>query len=223
MTTVIAHQPLWARLRTATKSLHAEAETALDPLTRPADQAGYAQLLTALWGFQAPAEYQLGRAGLPAAVRWADRARLAALAADLADLGIDSASLPRVSGLPGPDSAGAAWGVLYVAEGATLGSRVIRRRVLDRIGPAPDRFLAGHGDRTRQWWRELGRTADTHVRTEQEARAAEHTASAAFAAFTSWARRLQACTAAQAASSVRASRAPHGNQSRPGEATPGIP
>ena len=204
MSSVIAHQALWPRLRAATRSLHAEAETALDPLTRPADRAGYGELLGVMWGFQAPAECLLDSAQLPAAVRWADRARRPALAGDLADLGIDSTLLPHACGLPVPGDPGAVWGVLYVVEGTTLGSRVLRRRVLDRIGPAPARFLAGHGDRTQPMWRELGCIADSHVRTEREAQAAERTASAVFAAFASWVRDRQTGAATQAGPLVRA-------------------
>jgi heme oxygenase len=184
---VALEQVVWTRLKAATAALHGVAEQTLDPLTRPADLDSYASLLAVLWGFQAPAERLLSAAPLPAAVRWADRTRRPALAADLGDLGIDSTLLPQAAGLPLADPPAAAWGALYVIEGMTLGGRVIRRRVLDRIGAAPARYLAGHGDLTRPMWRELGRLADVHVRTEQEIRAAEQLAAATFAAFISWA------------------------------------
>lgn len=187
MTAGPPHQALWARLRAATGAAHAQAEVTLDPLTRPASRAEYAGLLTTLWGFQAPAERLLGRARLPAAVRWADRARLGALDRDLADLGVRSGLLPLAGGLGGLDSPGSVWGALYVVEGMTLGGRVIQRRVQDRVGGAPDRFLAGRGECTRPMWRELGAIADASVRAEREAQAAERAAAALFAAFTSWA------------------------------------
>jgi heme oxygenase len=104
-----------------------------------------------------------------------------------ADLGVDTASLPEAGGLPALDEPGAAWGALYVVEGATLGGRVLGRLVTERLGAAPVRFLSGYGTRTRPAWRELGQLADRYVRTEPDALLAERTAVAAFAAFTAWA------------------------------------
>jgi heme oxygenase (biliverdin-IX-beta and delta-forming) len=186
---VAPEQAVWTRLRAATASRHDLAERTLDPLTQPAGLGEYAELLTVLWGFQAPAERLLGAAPLPAAVGWADRARVPLLSADLADLGVDSALLPQSGELPELAVPAAAWGMLYVLEGMTLGGRVIRRRVTDRLGGAPVRYLAGHGERTRPMWRELGHLADTHVRSEEENRVAGQTAVATFAAFVSLASR----------------------------------
>ena len=178
---------LWTQLRESTRSAHARAEASLAPLAQPDSLARYAALLCVLWGFQAPVERSLGRQELPSAVAWPARQRLGALAADLTDLGVVGASLPEATGLPALAGPGAVWGTLYVTEGATLGGRVLRRRIEGRLGPVPARFLDGHGDRTQPMWRDLGQLADRHVTSEQDTQLARQTAIQAFAAFRTWA------------------------------------
>ena len=177
---------LWMRLREVTRDAHAQAEASLAPLTQPDSLARYAALLCVLWGYQAPLERLLGHQELPSAVGWPGRQRLGALAADLTDLGVTGASLPEAAGLPALAGAGAVWGTLYVAEGATLGGRVLRRHIEARLGPVPVRFLDGHGDRTQPMWRDLGRLADRYVETKQDTQLAQRTAIQAFAAFSRW-------------------------------------
>jgi heme oxygenase (biliverdin-IX-beta and delta-forming) len=165
---------LWAQLRESTRAAHARAEASLARLAQPDSLARYAELLCVLWGFQAPLERLLGRQELPPAVGWPARQRLGALAADLTELGVTGPSLPEAPGLPALAGPGAVWGTLYVTEGATLGGRVLRRRIETRLGPVPARFLDGHGDRTQPIWRDLGRLADRYVdggRDRQLARA----------------------------------------------------
>lgn len=181
------HGFLWAQLRGSTRAAHAQAEASLAGLARPDSLATYAALLCVLWGFQAPLERLLGHQELPSAVGWPARQRLGALAADLTDLGVTGASLPEATGLPTLAAPGAVWGTLYVTEGATLGGRVLRRRIEGRLGPVPVRFLDGHGDRTQPMWRDLGRVADRYVRSNQETQLAQQSAIQAFAAFSTWA------------------------------------
>jgi heme oxygenase len=138
------------------------------------------------WGFQAPMERLLGHQELPSAVGWPARQRLGALTADLTDLGVPVAPLPEAAGLPALSSPGAVWGTLYVTEGATLGGRVLRRRIEARLGPVPLRFLDGHGDRTQPMWRDLGRLADQYVTTRHDRQLAQRTAMQVFAAFSAW-------------------------------------
>ncbi len=137
------------------------------PLAEPDSLAGYVVLLCVLWGFQAPLERWLGHQELPPAVDWPARQRLGALAVDLTDLGVTVTSLPEAAGWPALAGSGAAWGTLYVTEGARLGGRVLRRRIEARLGPVPARFLDGHRDRTQPMWRDLGRLADLYVNGKQ--------------------------------------------------------
>ena len=178
---------LWTQLRESTRDAHTQAEASLAPLAQPDSLARYAALLCVLWGFQAPLERSLGHQKLPSAVDWPARQRLDALTADLTDLGVTGTSLPEATGLPELADTGAVWGTLYVAEGARLGGRVLRRRIEARLGPVPARFLDGHGDRTQPMWRDLGRLADLYVESKQGRQFAQQTAIRAFAAFTRWA------------------------------------
>ena len=157
------------------------------PLAEPDSLAGYVVLLCVLWGFQAPLERWLGHQELPPAVDWPARQRLGALAVDLTDLGVTVTSLPEAAGWPALAGSGAAWGTLYVTEGARLGGRVLRRRIEARLGPVPARFLDGHRDRTQPMWRDLGRLADLYVNGKQGRQLAQQTAIGAFAAFSRWA------------------------------------
>jgi heme oxygenase (biliverdin-IX-beta and delta-forming) len=178
---------LWRQLRESTRAAHAQAEASLAPLAQPDSLARYAALLCVLWGFQAPVERLLGHQELPSAVGWPGRQRLDALATDLTDLGVTGVSLPEAAGLPALSGPGAVWGTLYVTEGATLGGRVLRRRIETRLGPVPARFLDGHGDRTQPMWRDLGQLADRYVTGQKGTRLAQQTAIQAFAAFSTWA------------------------------------
>jgi heme oxygenase (biliverdin-IX-beta and delta-forming) len=181
------HGFLWAQLRESTRAAHAQAEASLAPLAQPDSLARYAELLCVLWGFQAPLERLLAGKELPPAVGWPARQRLGALATDLAELGVVSPSLPEATGLPALAGPGAVWGTLYVTEGATLGGRVLRRRIESRLGPVPARFLDGRGDRTQRMWRDLGRLADRYVSGGHDRQLARQAALQAFAAFSTWA------------------------------------
>ena len=137
-------------------------------------------------------ERLLSHQQLPSAVGWSARQRLGALAADLTDLGVTGVSvtgvsLPEAAGLPALAGPGSVWGTLYVAEGATLGGRVLRRHIEARLGPVPARFLDGHGDRTQPMWRDLGQLADRYVHGQQDTQLAQQAAIQAFAAFSTWA------------------------------------
>jgi heme oxygenase len=178
---------LWTQLRESTREAHAQAEASLAPLAQPDSLARYAALLCVLWGFQAPLERLLGEAELPSSVGWTARQRLGALAADLTDLGVSGTSLPEATGWPALAAPGAVWGTLYVTEGATLGGRVLRRRIEARLGPVPARFLDGHGDRTQPMWRDLGQLADLHVTSTHGRQLAQQTALRTFATFRRWA------------------------------------
>ncbi len=125
---------LWTQLRESTRSAHAQAEASLAPLAQPDSLARYVALLCVLWGFQVPLErLLLAHQELPSAVDWPARQRLGALAVDLTDLGVTVTSLPEAAGWPALAGSGAAWGTLYVTEGARLGGRVLRRRIEARL------------------------------------------------------------------------------------------
>lgn len=153
------------RLKAATRAEHDAIETALDLMAPGLSLADYHRRLQRYHGFYAAIEPRLA-----AAADWSHwhlnmtaRAKTAWLAADLASLGdaadpggIAVRSLPLCSDLPQLDTAAAAFGCMYVLEGATLGGRVISRhieRVLGLDAPHGARFFQGYGEQTGSMWK----------------------------------------------------------------------
>jgi heme oxygenase len=132
------------RLRAATERFHDAAEVAMDLPGSIAGRADYVRLLQTLWSFYAPLEARLDTIeGLEAALPdWPARHKSPLLAADLARLG---AGLPPASDATGKalarvDDLAAAFGALYVVEGATLGGAVVGPRIRAALAGADDAF-----------------------------------------------------------------------------------
>jgi len=118
----------------------------------------YRQYLQRMQSFHAALDTSLvGR--LPAVYAGRRLDQSAHLARDLRALGADTMPAPRslcqAVGALTPDPA-AVWGVLYVLEGARLGSQVLLRR--NAANPAvcqAHAFIEGEGLRTGWWWRDF--------------------------------------------------------------------
>lgn len=120
-------------VRAATRPLHDALEADLDMVARLTTLAGRRQVLAAFLGIYAPAEQALAPllAPLPG-LDYPQRLKAPRLRADLAALGLTDgaiAALPRLAP-PSVANPAEAIGFAYVLEGATLGGRIIRRRVL---------------------------------------------------------------------------------------------
>ena len=139
-----------ARLRASTADLHAVVDARFAPMLG-CGEAGYRSFLLA----SAAAVFALERALLAADVDailpdWAQRARTAALRADLADLGVTDVPVA-----PPPLLAGEArqFGALYVLEGSRLGAKLLLPELLARGSTrvrAATRYLR-HGEGRRLW------------------------------------------------------------------------
>lgn len=150
---------LLARLQAETRPDHDAIEQLLDLTRSGMTLAAYRHTLERFYGFYLPLEDQLCAIG-----GWPERGldlgeRLKAplLAADLAALGLDAPSnLPTCEALPDLADVTAAFGCLYVLEGATLGGQVISRSIRSIIGDRPEAgglFFHGYGERTGAMWR----------------------------------------------------------------------
>lgn len=155
---------LGERLRHETRDLHDRIEAnprfgrlmAAD-LTR--DE--YRQLLLRLLGHHRPVEAALAAAAshLPRALGVLDRLRRTALLqADLRALDVEAGFVAALSTCPPPGltTAEAAWGTLYVLEGATLGGQVIARHIAATLGIGPGNGAAAlvpYGDQAGPQWR----------------------------------------------------------------------
>lgn len=130
-----------ARLKRETRSQHEQMEATVDLFNRITSLEDYRELLARLWGFYAPLEQLIGRAGIASSLtfNWPVRQKEPLLRRDLLALGVNMqgmAQLPQASSLQLPqlESAAATWGCLYVLEGATLGGAVIARHLQQTFG-----------------------------------------------------------------------------------------
>ena len=169
MTPEVATSGVLQRLKAATSAEHEAIEVALDLMAPGLTLRDYHRRLRRYHGFYAPIEPLLA-----AAADWQHwrldvtaRAKTAWLDTDLAclecsELVEDAANaLPVCSALPRLDTAAAAFGCLYVLEGATLGGRVISRHIERELGLNAThgaRFFHGYGEQTGSMWKEF-RTA----------------------------------------------------------------
>lgn len=179
---------LLAELKSATADLHARVEAAMPSLDELATPAGYAAALRALHGFHASWEPAIWRTpGVAEAGMDDGRRKLPLLEADLRALGIppcDPAAPP--AGLAGTAEA---LGALYVLEGATLGGRIIHRRVAGPLGVTPARGAAyyhGYGDGTGERWKAFGAAVSRWAEGNDAAPRVVDGAVACFAALEAW-------------------------------------
>lgn len=165
-------------LKAATSTSHARVESALPSLNALGDRAPYFACLEALHGFYAAWEPEVWRvlAAEESSLCADERRKLPALCRDLArlraELGVEL--IDRVAPTPVIATGGAALGVLYVFEGATLGGRVVERHVSHRLCLTADdgiAFFHGYGERTGEMWglfgRELTRWVALHGRSDE--------------------------------------------------------
>lgn len=136
------------RLRAETAALHRAVEEATGLPGSVRDVGEYAAMLERTLRFHEAVMNTLGRR------RWMHRwievgitldhhDRTDALRADLAELGSTSRSREAVT-LP-VDSFDEALGCLYVAEGSSLGGRMLAPLITAQIGPVPLAFFGGEG------------------------------------------------------------------------------
>ena len=152
--------PILARLKRETAEQHARVEAMLPLLDAGLTRDAYRRVLAAFYGFHRPLEPALWSApGLAAlGLHAAERRKVPLLERDLRALGLDDAALaalPDCARLPDVGTLPHAVGCLYVLEGATLGGRVIERRLVRTLGVDAARggaFFASYGERVGPMW-----------------------------------------------------------------------
>ena len=151
--------PLLDALKTETRSLHAQLEARVDILSRLKSPQAYKQLLTSFYGFYAPVEASLAEHKLQfVGLDIAPRLKVPLLLDDLRYWDVHVESVPLASVLPQITSASESLGCLYVVEGATLGSQIIKRLLVEHLGVASENggaFFNAYGDRVRGMWEEF--------------------------------------------------------------------
>jgi heme oxygenase len=182
-----------AELRSATWVCHQRLEKRLDVKARFGELGAYRAHLEKMWGFCAGIELRVGPAAFGSALPDFDKRRkLPLLQRDLMALGADHESvmrLPLCEALPECPDPAAAFGCVYVLEGATLGGRTLLPVVQSRLGFTAEQgaaFLASYGEQVSSMWRGFGAALDAWCEAaERRARAAE-TAVATFTALDHW-------------------------------------
>ncbi|MCP1623384.1 biliverdin-producing heme oxygenase [Pseudomonas nitroreducens] len=176
--------PALAALRASTHELHADLDSR-SPLTAALTQADYLDHAARVLGWMRPLEQALWPL-------WPDRedAQLRRdksqwLEADLlAGQGPDT--LPDCPFAPAPNCLAEAFGIAYVAEGATLGGRVLYKRLKASLDPLPLRWLQGYGEHTGERWSSFQRLLAEHVTSDEDIARAQEAAVQAFASFRDW-------------------------------------
>lgn len=181
------------RLRDETASLHASVEEMFNPDVRFATRGNYIQLLHRLHPFYLKCETVLG------ALPWHEigfdldeRRKEHLMAADLLAMGESVSDDRPDSHCPICIDLAAGFGTMYVLEGATLGGRILRRSLRNKLGIGRDNggsFYDCYGDRTERLWKEFGAAAEGYCGSSTQRQTAA--IAAATATFTAIGRLLQ--------------------------------
>lgn len=186
------------RLKAATRAEHDAIEVTLDLMAPEFSLTDYRRRLRRYRGFYAPIEPLIA-----AAADWSHwcldmtaRTKTAWLEADLACLG-DTDDLPGPAlgalalcgALPPLDTTAAAFGCVYVLEGATLGGRVISRHIERTLGLDAThgaRFFHGYGEQTGAMWKTFRAALSEFADEPSKEAAIVESAIATFAALRAW-------------------------------------
>lgn len=139
-----------SRLKEETARHHQEVEAKVTFLEAPAPREAYARYLARLLGFHAPVERRLRALPLPDALRGREKSPL--LEGDLRALGVAPEAVPLCDAVPELSTLPRALGCCYVLEGATLGGKFVRRRLLGRVPEEATSYLACYGEQVGPKW-----------------------------------------------------------------------
>ncbi len=175
------------RLRNETRGAHDALDRALDLLGAPLGLPQYRCLLGRFHGFHRALEPALAAQLDPALLR--GRAKLPALEHDLRACGMqpeEVAELP-VLALPLIQGRAEAMGAFYVAEGSTLGGRLISRHLRGNAALPADahRYFNVYGEQTGERWRDACAALNASA-TDGEGNRTVRTAGAVFEALLGW-------------------------------------
>ncbi len=146
------------RLRIETRPQHDAIEAALDITSETLTLDAYRLTIERFHGFYLPLEAGLVKIGgwMERGLDLTERQKTLLLKNDLQALGVsDPEMVPVCTVLPPHGTVAAAFGCLYVLEGATLGGQVIMPLLRNRLGITPEtggQFFRGYGDRTGAMW-----------------------------------------------------------------------
>lgn len=180
-------------LRAATWAAHQRLERAVDVRARFASLDVYKEHLERLGGFHAALESRIRPETFGAALPdYEFRGKLGLLSRDLAALGAPTGrlqELPQCPNLPSCQDRAEAFGCLYVAEGSTLGGRMLLPLAERCLGLDANRgasYLASYGERTDFMWAVFGAALDQWCAPGSHRERAAAAAIATFDALQDW-------------------------------------
>lgn len=177
--------PALAALRAATHELHADLDSR-SPLTFALTRADYLDHAARVLGWMRPLEQALWPHWPDAEDALLRRGKSRWLEADLQAGPQVTADRPDCPAAPVANNLAEAFGIAYVAEGATLGGRVLYKRLKAPLEPLPLRWLQGYGEHTGERWAAFQRLLAEHVTTPEEIALAQAAAVRAFTSFRDW-------------------------------------
>jgi heme oxygenase len=177
--------PALAALRAATHELHADLDSR-SPLTAALSHADYLDHAARVLGWMRPLEQALWPLWPDAEDAHRRRGKSQWLEADLQGSSQTTAALPDCPAVPLPTCPAEAFGIAYVAEGATLGGRVLYKRLKASLEPLPLYWLQGYGEQTGERWAAFQRLLAEHVATPEDIVRAQDAAVRAFTSFRDW-------------------------------------
>lgn len=163
------------KLKEATRAQHENLENTVDVMNQMFSLEDYKRLLTKFYRFYAAIEPKVAENDLQkAGFDFAERRKTPLLEKDLKALGIFddvNKEVPLWENLPALGSTAAAFGSLYVMEGATLGGQVIMRHLKQHLGITPENggaFFNSYGARVGQMWKSFGATVTDFAEKNQD-------------------------------------------------------
>jgi heme oxygenase len=174
------------------KLLHDRVEERFNLSKRLESVEAFQSLLAAFYGYYSPVEDRL--AGYmkdnPIGIDFTSRQKTPLIIADLHCWNIAVEDLPICEDLPEIDSHAAAFGCMYVMEGATLGGQIIKRVLEQKLSITSNNggsFFTAYGDRVGVMWNDfretLSRYAISHPQNDEQI---VNAALEIFATFDAW-------------------------------------
>lgn len=177
--------PALAALRAATHALHADLDSR-SPLTAALTRADYLDHAARVLGWMRPLEQALWPLWPDADDAALRRGKSRWLEDDLRAGAHAEEPMADCPWVTKPSCLAEAFGIAYVAEGATLGGRVLYKRLKTSLDPLPLRWLQGYGEHTGERWGSFQRLLAEHVSTAEDIALAQQAAVQAFTSFRDW-------------------------------------
>jgi len=178
-------------IKAATSSAHQALEKIIiGHIKNIGSQQDYKALLQLFYGYYAPLEEQLHKYfndnNLPA---YSIRRKASSIKEDLQQTGVATDNLPLCKNLPLMQNEAAAWGIMYVLEGSTLGGQHIAKMLATKASIPSHQlhFFLGYGEKGMALWQSFTNAMNGFANNTQKENEVISAATEAFEKFQQWA------------------------------------